>query len=141
MVNMNSTDSNVSTTRHGGLVVETPCYYWKSSIPLRLTTQRPVQPLNRLINLGVALEADHHRVDEAAFDGVLDGLLAVFGLGEIAVAAELHGDDAAPFGMHRFDLFHRLIIFARRGVDVRQILINVMALRVDAGELDFHPIT
>ena len=106
----------------------------------RLAAQRPVQPFDRLVNLGVALEADDHRVDEAAFDGVLDGLLAVFGLGEIAVAAELHGDDAAPFGVHRLDFFHRLIIFAMRVVNVRQVLIDVMALRVDAGELDFHPI-
>src|SRR5262245_49120894 len=110
------------------------------STTLRLAAQRPVQPLNRLVNLGVALEADDHRVDEAAFDCMLDGLLAVFGPGEIAVAAELHGDDAAPFGVHRLDLLHRLVVFAMRVVNVRQVLIYVMALRVDAGELDFHPI-
>src|SRR5262245_22518579 len=97
------------------------------SATLRLAAESPVQPLNRLINLGVALESDDHRVDEAAFDGVLDGLLAVFGLGEVAIPAELHGDDAAPFGMHSLDLFHRLIIFAVRVVNVRQILIDVMA--------------
>src|SRR6266540_3323035 len=106
----------------------------------RLAAQRAIDALNRLIDLGVALESDDHRVYEAAFDGVLDGLLAVFGLGEIAVTAELHGDDASPFGVHRLDLFHRLIIFAVRVVNVRQILIYVVGLRVDAGELDFHPI-
>src|SRR5262245_4606212 len=74
----------------------------KPSAALRLTIQRAGQPLNRLINLGVALKSDHHCVHEAAFDGMLDGLLAVFGLGEIAVAAEIHGDDVAIVCMISF---------------------------------------
>jgi hypothetical protein len=77
--------------------------------------QRQVQSLNRLINVGVALESDGHRVDEAAFDGVLDGLLAIFGVGEIAVAAELRGDGAPPFGAHRlYNLRRPALLFIVR---------------------------
>src|SRR5262245_22619119 len=77
-----------------------------------LSLERTIDALDRLIDFGIALETDHHRIDEAAFDGVLDRFLAVFRFYEISVTAELHRDDATSAGVHRLDLLHCLVVFA-----------------------------
>ncbi|MBN1852083.1 MAG: hypothetical protein JW829_05135 [Pirellulales bacterium] len=67
--------------------------------------QRRVDASDGLVDFHRRLESDHHRVHEAALHGESDGFLAVLGLGEIAVANDLHANDAVALRTHDLDLF------------------------------------
>ena len=66
--------------------------------------QRLVHPPNGFVNLSGALEADDHSIQLSPAHGEADGFLAVFLFGEVAVADDLHGDDAVAFGTHGLQL-------------------------------------
>src|ERR1700693_1385776 len=99
--------------------------------------QRRVHAFNRLIHLASVFETDHHRVQFRQGHGETNGLLAVLGVDEFAVADNFHADDAAPLRPHRLKLGHhgRNIM---HGVVPDRFLrsVNAAALRIGGTQVD-----